>query len=245
VGQEIWVTYNSPEHAKYGTRTGRTREEALALAKELRAKVEAGADVGALAEEHSNAPGGSAEGFTGLRDPSRPGADVRDHALSRTPIGELTPVEEWLGGFWFARRVDLRRGAELQAKFDHAVRQRVRFQAVAIVWTGAEGLREDDIVRRTKEQALERAEACYARAKSGEPFENLAPLYSDDKESRARGGHVHVIGPDGTSTEWVRKRQPGIEPEVMKFLFEGKVGDVALIETPRAYFVVKILERVQ
>jgi hypothetical protein len=244
VGQEIWLTYHSPEHAMMGRRVDRTREEAKALAESLRARVARGEDIGALAGEHSNAPGGAALGFSswlGGRSPP----DPRDRAMAQTPIGELTEIVEWNGGWWFARRVSKQRGLELQALFEKAMRKRAKFEAIAVVWKGAYGLTDEDVVTRTKEEALARAQEALARAKQGADFHDLVREFSDDPYSRERGGLVVVMGPDRQPTEWVRPQEPWLPAPLLEAVFSAPVGRVhpEVILTQRGIFVIRVLAR--
>ena len=109
-GQEIWISWFDKDAKGPGFRAPRTRVEALALARNLCRAVHGGADLGELALKHSNGTYSRARGLAVVPEPghrSRP--DARDLALLRTPVGELTPLLEWNGGFWFARRISDRR----------------------------------------------------------------------------------------------------------------------------------------
>ena len=133
VAQEVWITYHSPEHNQYGRRTGRGRAEARKLVASLHQRVLDGEDIGKLALDFSNAPGGCAEGFSGALPSNARAPTERDRAVADVRIGEVTPILDWLGGFWFAKRVDLTRGRELQEQFDQFRLLRVKFRAIAIL----------------------------------------------------------------------------------------------------------------
>ncbi|MFV1959572.1 MAG: peptidylprolyl isomerase, partial [Planctomycetota bacterium] len=117
VGQEIWITYRAPEYQAYGRRTGRSREEARRVAESLRRRVLAGESIGSLAQRFSGAPGAAAQGFGGVLpvDPARPGPRAR--ALASVEVGGVTPLIDWMGGWWFARRVGPARGRDLARLF--------------------------------------------------------------------------------------------------------------------------------
>jgi hypothetical protein len=243
VAQEIWVTHAPAASLPVGVRpSGLTREEALALVTRLRESVLAGSDIGLLAKRHSQAPGAAAFGFSDWRAEPGKRMDVRDHALVRTPIGGVTPVEEWLGGFWFAKRIPKERGTYLEAIFKQLAKTRARAAAVAIQWKGAMGAPET--IRRSKEEARARADDALKLAQGGVDFAEVVSLYSDD-ETRDRGGLLMTPGADGKAQEWLHVASPYIPQPVLDAIFEGEPGTVwpHVIETSRAYVIVKVLDR--
>jgi hypothetical protein len=246
VAQEVWITYHDPRYEKFGQRTGRPRDEALALAKALRAKVLAGADIGRIAQEHSNANGGAALGFSYWIAEERGNWEGRGPALAATRIGDVTEIIDWKGGFWFARRVSEARGKELDALFRREQQRKAKIAAIYVAYEGLDVLDEGDTVTRTKEQALRRAEEALRRALAGEDFAVLVKNFSDHVATRERGGAVIVKGPDGKETDWIRPQQPWIEPEVLDAAFHGEDGKVfpKVLDTARGLFIVKVLERV-
>jgi hypothetical protein len=252
VGQEIWITYFSPQFQSFGRRTGLSRDEARRLSDELRQKVLDGADIGELAREHSNAPGGVALGFSywlGPRRDRKTPVDVRDDAIMRTPIGELTDTVDWKGGWWFARRVSEARGKELHALFEKARQEPSRsVEVVFVAWDGVWWEdEENDKIKRTKEQALAIAEQALQRALSGVDFHLVVKELSDLKEDATKGygpgGLVLVPLEDGTWTEWIRRQQPTLPRTLLEAIFAAEVGKVhpKVVVTEWGAFVFKVV----
>lgn len=247
VGQEIWISYGPAVPGEGVRRTGRSREEAQEIAERLHAQVLAGADIGKLAQEHSNLPGGVAKGFSGVlpRDPAHP--DERDRAISRAAVGEVTPVVEWFRGFWFARRVDVATGAELAKLFGHERRLRARIRVIALLYVGAwiPDAEARAKVKRTRAQAVALADSLLKRLKAGASFEELARRASEDGPSARNGGIVTIpVGP-GKTTEWIRRQDPGLPASVLEAAFTTPVGELCphVIVSERGVFVLKVEER--
>ncbi len=244
-GQEIWLTYFDPPHARYGRRVNRTKEAALALARDLRERVKRGEDIGTLARSFSNAQGGVADGWTGVLplDPGHP--TIRERALASVRPGEVTPIVDWLGGFWFGKRADETTGKRLEAEFHRLARLRVSFRAIVMVYRGSwmpdTALREQ--VTRSKEDALRLARALIVRLQSGERFEDLAKQYSNDGASAANGGLVTVQPPGGGGppTPWIPMNHPSIPESVMKVVLEDDPGTLhpEPIVSERGVFVIR------
>jgi hypothetical protein len=246
-GQAVWLTYFSPEHARYGRRHDRVKKKALHLAQRLRREVLAGSDIGQVAREWSNAPGGIADGITPKLplDAGRPGP--RAKALSAVAIGEVTEVVEWLGGYWFAKRIDVRRAAQLEKRFNLLARDRASFRAIALVYRGAwianpEVARQ---VKRSKEEAIRLAETFLQRALDGEDFAALAREHSEDKASAQHGGLITLPVPEPGWEHYVRRVEPGVPEAVLGVVFEDPPGTVhpGVVVTRRGVFVVKTEDR--
>lgn len=249
-GQEIWITYTSAEHATKGRRLPRTREEAHALATSLRAKVLAGDDLGQLAREHSNALGACAYGFGGIlpRDPRAP--DLRDLALMRARIGELTPLVDWMGGFWFARRIPAAEARTLEERFLAYGSQEARAQVIHIHHRDAYPHRHN--ITRTREQAVALAASLLARAQAGEDFAALARESSEDDSGhhretsdRSQDGVLRVREPGGAWRDWFRIDEVGLPNQLLWVMFDAPLGRVwpAVVVHGRGVSVVKPLER--
>ena len=244
--QEIWVSHTLPPgDGRPGWRPPRSRAQALAQARDLYVKVRGGADIGHLARAHSNAPGGRADGFApllGLRDPP----DVRDRVFLGTPIGSLTPLVEWNGGFWFARRVEASRGRELTARFEVERTRRGRARAIVFHHAGAWPEREE-----TRgiplEQALGSAQHVLDEVARGVPFDELAARYNNDTGLRERAGIVHASEPrPGESPEWLHWGDRFLPAEMMEVvLYTGRVGAVhpQALRTGFGVVVVEVLDR--
>lgn len=247
VGQEIWLTYFSPENARYGRRVHRTAEEARALAETLRARVVAGEDIGALAEEYSNAPGAAARGFSGVLPADAEHPSARDRALASVAVGEVTPIVDWLGGMWFARRVDLEEGAALHRLFEQAGRERRMFRAIALLYRGAYLPERELAPRATRSlpRAKELAAHLLERLRAGEDFEALAREYSDDPGSAENGGLVTVPRSDGTRTPWVHRFETWVPESVLRAVFSTPPGELHphVIVSPRGIFLIRVEER--
>lgn len=244
VGQEIWLTYFSPEHALYGRRIHRTAEEARALAEALRARVLAGEDIGALAETHSNAPGAAAGGFSGVLPADADAPTERDRALASVAVGEVTPIVDWLGGMWFARRIDRAAAARLQVRLDRVRAERVRLRAIVLlyqgVWVPDPALSRG--VTRTKERAVALAETLLERARAGEDFEALAREFSDDAASAKNGGLVQVAREGGVQTAWLHRFETWVPDSVLRAAFATPAGEVHpdVVVSPRGVFVLRV-----
>ncbi len=245
-GQEVWLTYFSPAHAAYGRRMNRTRAQARALAESLRARVASGEDVGEIAREHSNAPGAAARGFSG-RLPANPGApSARDRAMASVEVGELTPIVDWMGGMWFARRIDTGKARELEGVLDVVRRERAKARAIVLLYEGA--WVPDPSLRSTrpKEQAIELGRQLLERAGRGEDFATLARKYSDDPASRARGGMIAVThGKDDESTPWIHRWETWVPDSVLQAIFETPPNTVVphVVVSERGVFVLKVEDR--
>jgi hypothetical protein len=227
-GQEIWLSYHDKAWAGHGYRYPRSREKALALVRDLCRQVHQGADIGALARTWSNAVGGRAEGFCAVPRPDhREHPDARDAALYLTPVGGLTPVLEWHGGFWFARRVDRAKGEALGRELQAASRVRARARVIHVHYAGAYPRRVefDDY---PKARAIARAKAILREILDGHAtFEEMARKESNDV-SRRDGGLLHTKDPrTGKRTEWIHWGDPGFpEPLLDVILAKATPGKV-------------------
>lgn len=244
VGQEIWISYGPAKRGEGVKRIGREKDEARRLVEGLHERVLAGEDIGDLALRHSNAPGGAGRGYTGPLpvDAARPTA--RDRAIASVKIGQVTPVVEWMEGFWFARRVDLETGRSLEKAWFRAQRLRTRFRVIAILYRGAWMVDEEakGKVRRTRAQAVARADAGLRELKAGASFEEMAELLSEDGPSAKRGGLAVARQPDRSTTEWIRRQDPGFPDSVLEAAFTTPVGELypEVIVSPRGVFLVKV-----
>ncbi len=246
VGQEIWISYFSPHAQPYGRATGRPAGEAKALADELRARVRAGEDIGALAREYSNAPFAAADGFTGVlpRDEAKP--TVCDRALASLPVGGVSEVMDFRSGYWFGARIGLARAAELEALLIREQGVRARFRSIALLYRGAwladPSLR--DRITLSKEEAVAKAQRLLERLAAGDSFDELARRHSQDATAKA-GGVVSVVRPGGKRTSWVRRQETQIPKSVLDVVFETRVGRVhpEVIVSPRGVFLVLVEER--
>lgn len=244
--QEVWLSYlpEDPANAK-GYHYPRTREEALALVRSVCKRVHAGEDIGDLAKKYSNLPGGIARGFVILpvngEDP-----DLRDLEIMATPMGKVTRIVEWNEGFWFAKPVPKATGVELQREFERWNRLAARSRVIVRMYKNCYPRRhERDKV--TREQARGWTERILLEIKEGKSFEEMARKYSDDPDSRERGGLMVTEDPrTGKETEWIRigDRKYG-KTLVRCILGEAPVGKLydEILDTPYGFMIVKVLER--
>jgi hypothetical protein len=236
--QEIWIAYARPDPR--GERPlGRTPAEARELSDRLRLRVEGGADVGALAREHSNGPGAPVDGFAML---DGQGPDPRYDALRAVADGALTPTIEVQGGFWFARRLTLERGLALLARYEKEG-TRARAQAIAFAFKGMVPFRYD--VKHSKADAIASAEARLRELLDGADFSALARRWSNDVYSAPNGGVIQLPRP-GRWSPWITPFDANqVSPELLEVIFKAEVGQLwpHVIVTARAIMLVKVLER--
>lgn len=243
-GQEVWVPYDPPSDTPTLSPHLRPMEAARTLAESLRAEALAGADVGAMARRHSGAPSSVGDGLVALPvDATR--VDARDRALLEAPVGGVTPLVDWQRGFWFARRIDMARAAQLKPVLDVALRSEVRGQAIVVSHKEAWPWRHDQ--RTPRARARERAEALLAQARAGADFEALAREASDDRDSAARGGWLWAYDRDTgqPSSPWVRWGCPDFPVSVVNHLLRGELGQPVpeVLDTLVGYVIVRPVER--
>ena len=95
----------------------------------------------------------------------------------------------------------------------------------------------ESVRKESKQAAKNRAEDLFARVqKKGEKIFDLAPLYSDDPQSKARGGDVSYI-PRG-----VEQLEQLFGKKFFDSLFTLRVGDVQILESQVGYHVVEITD---
>lgn len=94
----------------------RSSEQSLALARELRTRIEQGASFEELAREHSDDPGSARNGGElGWVSSGEMVPEFEKHMLS-VPVGELSPIFETEYG-WHFLRVDEKRNADMSEEF--------------------------------------------------------------------------------------------------------------------------------
>jgi len=197
----------------------RTKEQALALAKEIAAKARSkNADFAALAEEYSDGPSGPRGGDLGSFAPERMVKPFSDATL-KLAVGEVSDPVETAFGYHIIRRQEVKTRRQevkpiLKASAKHIL---VRYKGTK---------RASVRITRTKDEALERIEECLKRSRKGEKFEDLAKEYSDGPTG-ARGGDL------GEFT------QGRMTPSFDKAVFACEVGKVTgIVETPFGYHII-------
>jgi hypothetical protein len=256
VGREIWLTYDSPPHAGMGIRVQRPREEARTLAEDLRAKVLKGADIAVLAQMHSNAPGARADGFSGILPVHPQNPDERDRAMMRVPVGGVTDLVDWNGGWWFAKRVTPEEAQTLEKMFrvlveagKEANKFEVRARAIVFSYVGSYPWRFE--VTDTLDQAKAKAWKVLRAIQQGADFDKVAregipevPLSGSWDLTGEKGGALVAYDEPGKGGRWIRRYDSGYPNDLLKRLFEEPVGLVSEpIETKRGVVVAEVLER--
>lgn len=246
--QEVWIAYHRKgEKGKPGYRPWpRKKHEAEALAKGLCRDVHGGKDLGDIARRHSNANGALGRGIVQLPDEAdRAKPDARAILLFRAEVGELTPLIEWEGGYWFARRIAEPLARKLAKLLDQEARRRARARVIHIHHAGA-WPRRYEFDEFTKEQALQKAWAIIRTIEHGADFEELARKHSN-VPSRNRGGLLKTTHPvTGKETEWIRWGDRAFtQPLLDAILLEAPVGKVygKPVISKRGIDIVKVLER--
>lgn len=246
-GQEIWLSYHSKEHEGQGYRFPRTRAEALHKIRQLCRAVHGGADIGELARQWSNAAGGRARGFCAAPHPdNRARPDARDIALYRTPVGELTPLLEWRGGFWFAKRIPDAQGQALGARLAAAAKVRARARIIQFQHKDAYPF-QVEYEKITKQKALSAAQWIIEQKPDEQAFAALAKKYSNDGPSGARGGLFLTKHPvTGKQTEWIRWGERDLPHPVVEVILEKATPGTVWphpIDTGRGVSIVFVIER--
>lgn len=183
-------------------------DDAQARARELRAKLVAGGDFGALAREFSNDGASAARGGDFAifeRGPSDSLLKAAVFALRPNEIGG--PLETPVGQYLF-QRVDP--AAIDPALADVSV---VRLRMILVAFSGARGSTPE--LSRDHAGAETLAQELVIRIRKGEDMAMLAARYDDDGGGRARRGDVG----------WIRRRSPQIQP-VLDRAFSLPVGNV-------------------
>ncbi|MDF1700685.1 MAG: peptidylprolyl isomerase [Planctomycetota bacterium] len=225
--QEVWLSYHSKEHEGQGYRFPRTRAEALHKIRQLCRQAHTGADIGALARQWSNAAGARAHGFCAAPLPqNRAKPDARDVALFQTPVGAITPLLEWRGGFWFAKRIADKEGRALGAELEKASKLRARARMIHIHHAGAYP-RLVEFDNHPQAKAIATARWIIQEAQKGADFAALAKKWSNDV-SRAQGGLLETKHPiTGAKTEWIRWGDRKFSQQALDvILAEGTPGEV-------------------
>ncbi len=248
-GQEVWISYKSKAHEGQGFRYPRSRDEALAKARGLCRQAHAGADMGQLARRWSNGDFGIADGLCVVPEPShRAAPDARDVTLFRTPVGKLTPLIAWRGGFWFAKRVSEAQGRLLDAKLRKAMKVRARARVIHIHHRDAFPRRQafDEY---SKIDAVNKAWAIIRELEhaKGQSFAKLAREHGNDEKTRARDGLMMTKDPRTKEpTEWIRWGDRNFNQPLLEVLLEtGTPGQVwpEPVVSGQGVQVVLLLER--
>jgi peptidyl-prolyl cis-trans isomerase SurA len=214
-GAHILVAYKGATRAK--PTITRTKEEALAKAKELMGKARGGADFAKLAGENSDGPSAKRGGSLGTWSKGRM-VPAFDTAVSAMQINDISEPVETPFGYHIIKRLtlpEMRAGAH-----------------ILIAYKGA--MRAKPTITRTKDEALAKANELMGKARANPAdFGNLAKENSDGP-SAARNGSL------GT---WPRGN---MVPEFDQAIDKMKVGDISEpVETPFGFHVIQRLDAKQ
>ncbi len=206
-GAHILIMYQGSQRAP-ATIT-RTKEEALALAKEIASKAKGGADFAALAREYSEGPSAPQGGDLGIWVQGRM-VPAFDTAILGMDIGGVSdPVETDFGYHVITRK-----------KVD-------KVSARHILVMHNDSMRKPPEITRTKEEALARIEEVKQKLNSGQGFEALANEYSDGPS-----------GPKGGDLGSFERGRMHPDFEAAAFGLEvGGVSDA--VETPFGYHLIQ------
>ncbi len=188
----------------------RTRAEARRLAEDLLQRVLKGEDFESLAREYSDGPSAVRGGFLGGFSRGTM-AQAFEDAVFSLPIGGISQVVETPFGFHVIRRENLE-----EAHVSH----------ILIQWKGLDGSK----ARRSRAEALTRAQEAASLLQAGDSFDDVARKYSDGAMA-SRGGDLG----------WIARGQllPGFE-EAAFALEPGQVSEI--VETPAGFHLIKRLE---
>ena len=203
----ILVMYKGSERAPAGIT--RTKDEALALAKEIATKAKAeGADFAALAKEHSDGPSGPEGGNLGTFPPHAMIPEF-SAATIKLAIGDVSDPVETSFGYHIIRRQEI---------------QKASAKHILVQYQGS--TRADENITRTQEEALARIKECLKKSAEGQKFEDLAKEYSDGP-SGPEGGDLGEFG------------KGMMHPAFEKATFACEVGKVTdVVETPFGYHII-------
>jgi hypothetical protein len=155
----------------------RTKEEALALAKDLAEKIKGGADFATLAREHSDCPSGKEKGGDlGVFPANRMVPEFSRAVLAMEPGQVSEPVESPFGYHIIKRQVV----DEVHARH--------------ILVMHAESKRKPPEITRTKDEARKLIEDIEKKLKGGADFAELAKEFSDCPSGKRGGGDLGSFG---------------------------------------------------
>jgi parvulin-like peptidyl-prolyl isomerase len=155
----------------------RTKEEALALAKELCGKIEGGADFAELARQHSDCPSGKEQGGDlGVFPANRMAPEFSRGVMELEPGQVSGPVESPFGYHIIKRQA-----------IDGV-------HARHILVMHAESQRKPPEITRTKDEAKKLIEDIEQKLKGGADFAELAKEHSDCPSGKRGGGDLGSFG---------------------------------------------------
>lgn len=210
----------------------RTKEAADALAKELLAKVRAGADLPKLMKEHSEDPKS--------KDSARVYAvhggsdDPVERLAIRLKIDEAGLVRSALG--WHVIKRVVPPPPEPEKLESHAILKRERgaeaakVQHILVGWDEVNA-GDERATRRSRAELEKLVPEILARAKKGESFESLMLAYSEDAPEAVKSGKPYDVTPDA-----------GLVLPFIDLSLRLKVGELGVVRTQFGLHVIKRVE---
>lgn len=208
-GAHILIAYKGSASAKPDVT--RTKDEALALAKQLVAEArKAPASFGELAKRHSACPSAQRSGLLGVWPRGRMVPEF-DTAIDGLKVGEISEPVETRFGFHVIKRLETR----------YAGRH------ILVAYKGSQ--RAKETVTRTKDEALALAKQLSAEVKKNPAaFPELAKKHSDDPTAAGSGGSLGAWQPGRMVAEF----QTAVEGMQI-----GAISDP--VESPFGFHVIK------
>jgi NIMA-interacting peptidyl-prolyl cis-trans isomerase 1 len=168
----ILIMYTGAQQAPDGIK--RTKDEAKALADEIHKKLLNGEDFAELAKKYSDCPSKSVGGDLGTFSPGRM-TPAFSKAVMAMKVGEISAPVETPFGYHVIKRKEVEKPVTLSASF------------IVILHEGS--VPNPLNVKRSKEEALGRAQEALAKIKAGADFAEVAKEYSDHP-NRIAGGNM-------------------------------------------------------
>ncbi len=211
--RHIVVAWDGARAAPLGTALNRKEAEAKAIA--LRLELLGGADMAALAKEHSSDGSARRGGFLGSAEPGSWVPAFSEAAFS-LPLHGLSQVVETPFGFHVLRREPLQ-----EVRLMHMMVQHKEAQSLSIPAKEA---------GRSKREALARMEMAQGALEAGEPFEKVAADISDGP-----------MGVRGADLGWFTRGEIG--PAFDERVFALAPGErSSIIESPFGFHIVQRTE---
>lgn len=205
---QVLITHAGAARAEHATRT---EAEAASLAANLHAQALAGATFTSLARAAGDPNADARNGQLGVYSAGTLVPEV-ERAVASVAPGEIAPLVQSPYGFHL-----LRRDAIVQARARHLV----------VGFDGAPQSRQT----RSRAEAEARIAEASAQIAADSPFESAVETYSDDADTRARGGDLGLIAPGQ------------LVPAFDQALFVLTPGEVSqAVETPWGLHLIQRLE---
>ena len=171
----ILLMHTGSERVKPGVT--RTKEEALALAEDLYAQIEKGADFAALARKHSDCPSGvEAGGDLGIFEAGRMTPKFSE-AVKALEMGEVSKPVETPFGYHIIKRQKV---------------EEIHARHILIMHEGSR--RKPSSVTRTEDEARKLIGEIAEKLKGGADFADLARQYSECPSGKRKGGDLGTFG---------------------------------------------------